>query len=143
MSVDEETRRLLVAYDGTAATRLAIERVAEVARPGDEVSVVNVMPEPGVSSRIGPFTRERSRQRAILEDAARMLARRGIVVHPVAAVGSPATAILDVAERIGADLIVVAAEPGRRAHGLGSPGDRIARRAGCDVLVVHPPGSSR
>jgi len=58
----------------------------------------------------------------------------------VAAVGSPATETLALAERIGADLIVVAGEPGGLTHGFGSPGDRIARRARCDVLVVHEPG---
>jgi NADPH-dependent glutamate synthase beta subunit-like oxidoreductase len=70
------------------------ERTAELARRGDEVSVVNVMPEPGVSSRIGPFVEERRRQAALLDEAARFLSRRGIEARCVAAVGGAATETL-------------------------------------------------
>jgi nucleotide-binding universal stress UspA family protein len=135
--VASEPMRLLVPYDGSASTRVALERAAKLARRGDEVSVVNVMPEPGVSSRIGPFVEERRRQAALLEEAARFLSRRGIEAQRVAAVGGVATETLVVAERLGADLIVVAADQGRPFGGVGSPSDRIARRARCDVLVVH------
>jgi nucleotide-binding universal stress UspA family protein len=133
-------RRLLVHYDGSTSTQAALERAAELAGRGDEVSVVNVMPEPGVSSRIGPSVEERRRQAAVLEEAARFLSRRGIEAQRLAAVGSAATETLAVAERLGADLIVVAARRGRLFGGVGSPSDRIARRASCDVLVVHTRG---
>jgi len=130
-------RHLLVPYDGSTSTRAALERAAELARSGDEVSVVNVMPEPGVSSRIGPFVEERRRQAALLEEAARFLLGHGIEARRVASVGSAATETLGVAERLGADLIVVAAHRGRPFGGIASPSDRIARRARCDVLAVH------
>ena len=130
-----------MAYDGAPESRPALERAAEIIRPGDEVSVVNVMPEPGVSSRLGPFTQLRRRQRAILREAERALARRGVVARPIAAVGSPASATLATADALGADLIVVADRAVRLPLGIGSVGGRIARRARCDVLVLHGDGS--
>ena len=132
-----EPRRLLVPYDGSVSAQAALGRAAELARRGDEVSVVNVMPEPGVSSRIGPFVEERRRQAALLEEATRFLSRRGIEAQRVAAVGSATTETLAVAERLGADVIVIAGHRGRLFGGVGSSSDRIARRASCDVLVVH------
>lgn len=136
-AVASEARRLLVAYDGSPSAHAALRRVAELARPGDEVSVVNVMPEPGVSSRIGPFVEDRRRQTALLEEAARFLSRRGIEAGRIAVVGGAATETLAAAERLRADVIVVGAECGRLFGGVGSASDRIARRADCDVLVVH------
>ena len=52
-----------------------------MAGPADEVSVVNVMPEPGVSCRLAPFTEERRHQAMLLRDATAYLADRGIAVR--------------------------------------------------------------
>jgi nucleotide-binding universal stress UspA family protein len=52
--------------------------------------------------------------------------------------GSPHRVILDSAERLGADMIVIgASERGRFARILGGTADRILRRAQCPVLVVR------
>jgi nucleotide-binding universal stress UspA family protein len=62
-----------------------------------------------------------------------------VVGHPVPASG--ADAILDVADQLGADLIVV----GSRGHGVGrrmlrgSVSTKVSHHAGCDVLIVHIP----
>jgi len=130
-------RRLLVPFDGTAATRAALERAAQLARGGDEVNVLNVMPEPGVSSRIGPHEREHRRQDALLEEARRVLADHGVEGRCIASVGGAAAQTLAVAERLGADVIVVGAQPGGLLRGCGSLSDRLARRARCEVLVVR------
>ena len=132
-----DARRLLVAYDGSTAARAALGRAAELARQGDEVGVVNVMPEPGVSSRLAPPVEERRRQTALLEEAERLLSRRGIAARCFAAVGGEAAETLAVARDWGADLIVVGARRGPLLGTVGALSDRIARRAGCDVLVVH------
>ena len=65
----------LVAYDGSAPARHALRRAVELAAPGDVVSVVNVMAEPGVSARIGP-PKDRRRQGELLHEAAEYLAER-------------------------------------------------------------------
>jgi nucleotide-binding universal stress UspA family protein len=129
-------RRILVAYDGSAAAHAALLRVPALARPGDDVRVVNVMAEPGVGGRLDPPA-GRARQAALLEDARRVLAWRGVAARGVRAVGGAATEILGAADRIGADLIVVGRRRGRRPRALGSVSGRLVRGARCDILVVH------
>ena len=132
---------MLLAYDGSAEARGALERVAQVAGPGDHVGVVNVMPEPGVSSRLAPYVEERELQARLLDEAERFLAGRGIAARRIAPVGGAATEILAAAERMGADLIVLGRRHTRMPHPLGSVSGRVVRCARCDVLVVHDAGS--
>lgn len=50
--------------------------------------------------------------------------------------GHPATAILDYAKEIGADLIIIASHrPGLEDYFLGSTAARVVRHANCSVLV--------
>ena len=130
-------KRVLVAYDGSAPARRALAHAAELARSGDAVTVVNVMPEPGVGARIEPPTDERNRQWCLLDEAQRLLADRGIHARTMAPVGDAATEILAAAEVVRADLIVVARHRGHVPHPLGSITSRLVRSASCDVLVVH------
>ena len=131
-------KRVLVAYDGSAPSRRALAHAAELARPGDSLTVVNVMPEPGVGARIEPPVKERADQRGLLDEARLFFAERGIDAGTAAPVGDAATEILTAAEGGGADVIVVARRSGRSHHLLGSISGRIVRAAHCDVLVVHP-----
>ena len=126
---------MLLAYDGSAEARGALERVAQVAGPGDDVRVVNVMPEPGISSRLAPYTEERERQAQLLDEAEWFLAARGIDARRITAVGDAATEILAAAERMGADLVVLGRRHTRMPHPLGSVSGRVVRCARCDVLV--------
>jgi nucleotide-binding universal stress UspA family protein len=131
-------RNVVVAYDGSAAARRALARTAELGRPDGNVTVVNVMPEVAVSARIGPPP-ERLRQLDALEDAQRFLAGRGIDTRTAAPIGDAASEILATAERVRADLLVIARRGGRMAHVLGSTSSHVVRAAKCDVLVVHGP----
>ena len=128
---------MLVAYDGSAPAQRALAHAAELARPEDSVTVVNVMPEPGIGARIEPPTRERSRQQRLLDEAQRLMAERDIEAHTLAPVGDAATEILAAAEQLQADVIVVARHRGRAPDAHGSVSYRIVRAASCDVLVVH------
>jgi nucleotide-binding universal stress UspA family protein len=130
-------KHLVLAYDGASPARHALERAAELARPGDLVSVVNVMPDPGVSARVKPPSEQRNRQWRMLDEAQQLLAGRGIESRRVAAVGNVAREILGAAERAEADVIVVARHRGRVLHARRSVSWRIIRGASCDVLVVH------
>jgi nucleotide-binding universal stress UspA family protein len=128
---------MLVAYDGSAAARRALTRASEFATAADRVTVVNVMPVPGVGAGIAPPNRERNRQRRLLEDARQFMSSRGLKTDAVARVGEAAAQILAVADEVGADVIVVGRRRGRTAHLLGSISSRIVRDANSDVLVVH------
>jgi nucleotide-binding universal stress UspA family protein len=132
-------KRVLVAYDGSAPAQRALAHAADLARPGDVLSVVNVMAEPGVSARIEPPSEERNRQWQVLHEAQRFLAGRGIEARTVAPVGDAATEILAAADRVRADVIVVARHRGRVPHMLGAITRRLVRAANCDVLLVHEP----
>lgn len=54
--------------------------------------------------------------------------------------GRPDRAIIQLAEEIGADLIVIAAQPISRLQRLlgGSVADKVARAAPCPVVIVRP-----
>jgi nucleotide-binding universal stress UspA family protein len=130
---------VLVAYDGSPAARRALEHGADLVRPGDEVSVIHVMREPGISSRLEPPREPLTHQHQVLSEAASLLAGRGIETHTVASTGDVAVEVLAAAERLPADVIVVARRHGHHVpHVLGSISGRIVRGASCDVLVVHP-----
>ena len=131
------SRRVLVPYDGSAAARRALARAADLARPDDEVTILNVMPEPGISARLAPFTEERAHQARLLAEATRLLAGRGVEARPLAACGGAVGETLEVARRLPADVIVVGGGECRRMRSRRSTADRIARRAPCDVLLVH------
>ena len=128
---------VLVAYDGSAEAKRALVRTVELATPADTVSVINVMPEPGVSARIGP-PKERQRQGELLHEAAAFLVSHNIDAQLIHAVGNAAHEILTAAQQEGADVIVVARHSGHHApHLLGSVTSRVVHDARCDVLVVH------
>ncbi|MCA1830258.1 MAG: universal stress protein [Actinobacteria bacterium] len=64
---------------------------------------------------------------------------KGVDVETHAIAGEPAGAICDIAESIGADLIVVGNRgmTGAKRFLLGSVPNRIAHHAPCSVLIVH------
>ena len=52
--------------------------------------------------------------------------------------GKPGVAIVEAANRLGADLIVLAARrPGSDGYALGSTASRISRRAACSVMIMR------
>lgn len=130
--------RLLVAYDGSQAAQRALEHAAEFAGRGATVAVVNVIPAQSLSSRLETVSDgQRNHQRQLLRQANVLLAARKVEMKPVAAVGDPTTEIRTAAETSGADVVVVGR--GSMKHRLihGSVSTRLARRAPCDVLIIH------
>jgi nucleotide-binding universal stress UspA family protein len=71
-----------------------------------------------------------------------MAARHGLAESAKIVVrdGHPSTEILEYAEKIGADMIVIAShDPGLADYFLGSVAARVVRHAHCSVLVVRRP----
>jgi nucleotide-binding universal stress UspA family protein len=136
-------KTILVGYDDTAASKRALERGIELARAfGSKVLVTSVAPVSAGGARGGGAVDPADppeRHRAELRSASDQVKQAGIDVETVLAVGHPADAIVDVAEEHGVDMIVVGTrEPGMLERLLGqSTSGAVARRAHCDVLIVH------
>jgi nucleotide-binding universal stress UspA family protein len=133
--------RVVLAFDGSEGARRALDLLLRLAPAPDHVTVVGVaegVPLFGYAGTLPSPEQEAERDRQLAE-AEEALARVGIPVTRARRVGDPATAILDVAERDGAELIVM----GTRGLGtaerwlIGSVSDKVLHHAHCSVLVAR------
>jgi nucleotide-binding universal stress UspA family protein len=132
------SRQLIVAYDGSPAARVALAHTADLARPSDTVTVVNIIAYQAISARIEQATdAQRHQQSEALREAAQYLSSRGVSMRAVAGIGDAAIEILRIAEQADADMIVVGRRSSHKPHVLGPLSSRLVRAATCDVLVVH------
>jgi nucleotide-binding universal stress UspA family protein len=139
-------RNVLVATDFSEPARVGIEWAARVARDrAARLHVVHVVspPMPVADFTTPPITLDRElrdaagqRLDALLEEAP----LAGLDAHAVLRDGTPSIAVLDVAEEVDADLLVVGTRglTGFRHLLLGSTAERIVQRAKMPVLSVHP-----
>jgi nucleotide-binding universal stress UspA family protein len=124
---------ILLAYNDTEASNRALERAAQLARLYEAklvvTSVTPVVVGEAPSMEPGPEL-QRADERL-----------RGLGVEPqlVEAIGDIASAVVDVAEKHGAGLIVIGTrEPSQVERMLGhSVSEQVQRMAHCDVLIVH------
>lgn len=147
-----ELERVLVPLDGSGLSESILPDVTRFCRSTGAactlLSVVVPPLEPGSTyvPQTPAMTRElleEARERALgyLESAAGRLSDEGVdvstetVVHPVAA-----SAILEAADRTGADVIAMATHgrTGFRRLILGSVGDKVLRGAGVPVMLRRP-----
>ncbi len=136
--------RIVLGFDGSDHARRALQRAAELAGPATTVSVVAATPVLPLTAGRGPGYQpvdpedEAERDRA-LEEARAFLAERGVPVEIVRAAGDAATAIVDTAGEVGADIVVVGTRGLTVAERLvlGSVSTRVIHHAPCDVLVVR------
>ena len=138
-------KTVVVGYEGDQASERALSRAAEIARSGGASLIVTSIVRPlasGAAARgIGPYdpADPPEEHRAELEHARELLAARGVAAELDLEVGEPADAIVALAERRGADLIVVGTHERRFLDRLlhGSVSGAVGKRAHCDVLIVH------
>ncbi len=142
--------RIVVGTDGSETAAQAVRQAVELARlSGAQLSIVSAYaPLSGrrvqgeqqqapadVQYEIGP----REDVNLILDAAAAEAKKEGIEVqtHPVEA--DPADAILNVAEEVKADLIVVGNKgmTGARRYLLGSVPNNVSHHAPCSVIIVR------
>lgn len=117
-------RRIVVGYDGSEASRRALDAAADLVGYGSTLSVVTV--------RNGEVDHD------VARDARAHLQHRHVAASYLEPVGEPAEQLVEAAQSVEADLVVV----GRRNLNpvralLGSVSARVVRRAPCDVLVVR------
>jgi nucleotide-binding universal stress UspA family protein len=140
---------IVVGTDGSEPANQAVAVAMHLARKdGGEVHLVHVIkaapsgiPVTQVGSSVvvrgdDAMTREvRTAADAILEKAGAGAGDLNIRTHIAA--GSPADALIEVADKVGADLIVVGSKGMRGAHRLiGSVPNSIAHGANCNVLIA-------
>ena len=148
--------RALLAYDGSAGARQALELAEAIPWPGDSVLRVVSVIEPIMMSTSGPWDRgsaltpeldaaitdyAHETVRAVVE----RLRASGRSVEGVVLRGRAASAIIDAAVEFRADLVIV----GSRGHGtiasllLGSVSSEVVDHASCPVLVARRATLSR
>lgn len=142
--------RVLATTDGSALSLAALRRLGSfIPRQGVEILLLCVYPNPngGVVGLAGPpfgvdyaeiVADLRTEFAGILEQAAEILSTQGFEVRKELVEGDPASEILDRAERVGAELVVVASHgrSGLARFFLGSVSARIVTHAPCSVLVI-------
>jgi nucleotide-binding universal stress UspA family protein len=108
------SRRIMVGYDGSDAARRALGAAADLVGYGSTLTVVTV--QTGLRSA------------AVATEARELLHRRHVQARYFEPAGRRADRLLEAADELEADLVVV-------GHSNGSA--RVVRRAACDVLVVR------
>lgn len=143
-------RRILAATDFSECSKDAIESAARLAECfSAELFLLHVFEPPfytveGMDARIHPevdrWVRDlREKESKKLEGEVEPMKRRGINVHPYLKEGSPLDEIVNVAQEVGADLVVLGTH-GRRGVDrfvMGSVAERVTRKAPCSVLIVR------
>jgi nucleotide-binding universal stress UspA family protein len=143
-------KRIVVGTDGSETAAGAVRQAIELARlSGAGLSIVSAY-EPASSRRVQAEQSEapadvqyeigpREDVNLILDAAAADARKEGLEVqtHPVE--DDPADAILNVAEQVGADLVIVGNKgmTGARRYFLGSVPNNISHHAPCSVLIVQ------
>jgi nucleotide-binding universal stress UspA family protein len=134
------SKTFLAAYDGSPASRAAVQVAAELARVEDaEVTAVHVYPHvPPAGIRGGVLAPDL--QTTLREDARALLEALDVegVAHRVLLVGAPARALHEMAEEENAALLVVGATHHGHVGRLvpGSVPSKLLHGAPCPVLVV-------
>ena len=141
---------IVVGTDGSATASKAVSTAAALAASTSAtlvvVSAYRPVPEErlrseraGAPADIAYLVNREEEVGRILEEARVLAESKGVKKVKTEAVDSgPSEAIIDVAERIGADLIVVGNQgmTGAKRFLLGSVPNRIAHHTPCDVLIV-------
>ncbi len=145
-------KKMLVAYDGSDASKKAIELAKQCADKDDEITLLTVVPAELAESsftkmllptidlssivKSGSFKdKARESLSKIVRDLETEFAKVNVAVED----GDPADEILISAKKAGADIIVV----GYKGYGkegrflLGSVTDKVVRHAGVSVIVVR------
>jgi nucleotide-binding universal stress UspA family protein len=141
-------RSIVVGTDGSDGAAIAVAHATELAANsgatlhiatvgGAATSAMLGDPLAGAAAMSAAADETRDELNRIVENAARPARDRGVTVATHALIGSAAQALCDLAEKVGADLIVVGnrgMKGGRRF--LGSVPNTVSHHAPCSVLIV-------
>ena len=143
-------RSIVVGTDGSETAAKAVDAAVGLARlTGAKLEIVSAYEPVGFrvlreEVRQAPpdvhwVVNRRADVDAMLEQAWRQAGDAGVAAQTSAREGDPADAILDVAEELGADLIVVGNKgmTGARRYLLGSVPNNVSHHAPCSVIIVR------
>jgi nucleotide-binding universal stress UspA family protein len=118
-------QRVLLGYDGSNGAQRALEIAAALIGYGSTLSVVSVADNEGSAE-------------AALREARERLLERHVSATYVPLYGDAADELVDAAQVLRADLVIVGArtQNGHLGLGLGPVSGDVVERAPCDVLVV-------
>ena len=143
--------RVLLAIDSSDFSSMAVATLRRQFRPDDaEVWLLHVIDPmvylPLYEGAMQDFERiealrneNREKAKELIEDTAKVLREAGYRVSTAVEEGEPRTTIIDYADRVKSDLIVVGSH-GRRGLPrllLGSVSEYVARHASCSVEIVR------
>jgi nucleotide-binding universal stress UspA family protein len=143
-------RSIVVGTDGSETASRAVEAAVELAQlSGATLELVSAY-EPVSGQRLREEARQvppdlqwiinrRADVDATLQQAAERASDAGVAAQTYAREGDPADAILDVAEELGADLIVVGNKgmTGAKRFLLGSVPNKVSHHAPCAVMIIR------
>jgi nucleotide-binding universal stress UspA family protein len=140
-----EWKTIVVGYDRTHASNKALDRAADLAEQSNAAlivtSVARLLPSGAAARGVGPFdpADDPALHREELDHARELLANRKLEAEYDLEAGDPAEAIVAVARKRSADLIVVGGHERGFLDNLlhGGVEEHVTRKAPCDVLVVH------
>jgi nucleotide-binding universal stress UspA family protein len=136
-------KKILIGYDGFEGSLLALEKGLVLAETlGAEVLVLSVAGIPDYAETISEI--EEAKEQAlkyygeVLKDVERISKDKNINVKTMIKYGKPAEVIVEVAEEMGIDLIILG--PSKysyvRRRILGSTADKVVEKASCSVLIM-------
>jgi nucleotide-binding universal stress UspA family protein len=143
-------RSIVVGTDGSETAGKAVAAAVELAKlSGATLELVSAY-EPVSGQRLREEARQvppdlqwvvnrRADVDATLHEAAELAGEAGVATQTFAREGDPADAILDVAEELGADLIVVGNKgmTGAKRFLLGSVPNKVSHHAPCAVMIIR------
>lgn len=141
---------IVVGTDGSETAREAVGQATQLAKSIDAtvhlVSAYEPVPQQRLrdEAKQAPgdlqwMVNQREDVDATLEEAADSIRATGVNVETYARQGDPADSILDVAEEIKADLIIVGNKgmTGAKRFLLGSVPNKVSHHAPCSVLIIR------
>ena len=136
-------KKILLAYDGSDGSKLALEKAADVAKmSGAEFHILAVGRIPEYAETVSEV--EEAKEQAssfyskVIDEALRNLGQRGITATSHIDFGKPGDVILRTSEDLKADLVILGTNPhsAMRRRFLGATVDKVVDHAHCSVLVI-------
>jgi nucleotide-binding universal stress UspA family protein len=139
-------RRILVAFDGSPESRLAVDECSHLMQVSQrEIHLVCVLHDPSPYLLAGEFVPEpalaidRSRMQADLDEAAAQLTQRGFSVITHLEDGEPVDVISRMVDTLGIDLVIVGHRRTKKfalRWWRGTVDSMLVERVHCSILVA-------